>query len=106
MAACPSRMAMSDAEPLPGGVKVMLGPVGNSPGPDLIVSVTATLLLIGLSLASTTVTKSQVPENVHEHLGGSGATTTFGQDWALDDLWGTETKMVSAMASAMVRART
>src|SRR3954470_22194348 len=59
MAAWPSRMAMSDAEPLPGGVKVMLGPVGNSPGPDLIVSVTGTLLLIALSLASTTVTKSQ-----------------------------------------------
>ena len=50
---------MSDAEPLPGGVNVMLGPVGNSPGPDLIVSVTGTLLLIGLPLASTTVTKSQ-----------------------------------------------
>src|SRR3954465_10812497 len=59
MAAWPSRMEMSDAVPLPGGVKVMLGPVGNSPGPDLIVSVTGTLLLIALPLASTTVTNSQ-----------------------------------------------
>ncbi len=49
---------MSDAEPLPGGVNVMLGPVGNSPGPDVIVSVTVTALLIGFPLESTTVTKS------------------------------------------------
>ena len=49
---------MSDAAPPPGGVNVMLGPVGNSPGPDVIVSVTVTLLLIGLPLASTTVTSS------------------------------------------------
>ena len=56
MAAWPSRIAMSDAEPPPGGVKVMLGPVGNSPGPDLIVSVTGAVLLIALPLASTTVT--------------------------------------------------
>jgi hypothetical protein len=58
MAAWPSRIAMSDAEPLPGGVKVMLGPVGNSPGPDLIVNVTVTLLLRAFPLASTTVTYS------------------------------------------------
>src|SRR5450631_3881708 len=58
MAAWPSKMAMSEAAPLPGGVKVMLGPVGNSPGPDLIVSVTVAVLLIAVPLASTTVTKS------------------------------------------------
>ena len=50
---------MSDAEPPPGGVKVMLGPVGNSPGPDLSVSVTGTLLLMALPVASTTVTSNQ-----------------------------------------------
>src|ERR1035437_376053 len=49
---------MSDAAPLPGGVNVMLGPVGNSPGPDVTVSVTVTLLLIALPLESTTVTSS------------------------------------------------
>src|SRR5512141_418025 len=58
MAAWPSRIEMSDADPLPGGVNVMLGPVGNSPGPDLIVRVTVTLLLRALPLASTTVTYS------------------------------------------------
>ena len=41
-----------------GGVNVMLGPVGNSPGPDLIVSVTVTLLLIALPVESTTVTSN------------------------------------------------
>ena len=45
IAAWPSRIPMSDADPLPGGVNVMLGPVGNSPGPDLMVKVTGTLLL-------------------------------------------------------------
>ena len=41
---------MSEAAPPPDGVNVMLGPVGNSPGPDVTVSVTVTLLLIGLPL--------------------------------------------------------
>jgi hypothetical protein len=50
---------MSDAVPLPVGVKVILGPVGNSPGPEVTVSVTSTLLLIGLPAESTTLTSSQ-----------------------------------------------
>src|SRR4029079_305540 len=58
IAAWPSRMLMSEAVPMLGGVKVMLGPVGNSPGAALIVSVTATLLLIGLPVESTTVTSN------------------------------------------------
>ena len=41
-----------------GGVKVMLGPVGSSPGPDLIVSVTGTVLLMALPVESTTVTSN------------------------------------------------
>ena len=40
------------------GVNVMVGPVGNSPGPDVTVNVTGTLLLRGLPLASTTWTRS------------------------------------------------
>jgi len=55
---------MSDGEPLPSepllpiGVNVMLGPVGNSPGPEVTVSVTVTLLLSGSPPASTTLTSS------------------------------------------------
>ncbi len=37
----------------------MLDPVGNSPGPDLIVSVTVTLFLMGLPLESTTLASNQ-----------------------------------------------
>jgi len=59
MAACPSRMAISLAGLAVPAVNVMLGPVGNSPGPDVTVSVTVTLLLIGLPLESTTVTSNQ-----------------------------------------------
>ena len=49
---------MSDTEPPPDGVNVMLGPVGNSPGPEVTVSVTVTLLLTGLPAESTTVTSN------------------------------------------------
>jgi len=50
MAALPSMMAISDCALLDGGVNVMLGPVGNSPGPDSMESVTVTLLLMALPL--------------------------------------------------------
>lgn len=43
-----------------GGKNVMLGPVGNSPGPDVIVSVTDAVLLSGLPLESTMLTVSNV----------------------------------------------
>ncbi len=56
MAAFPSAMAMSDCSLLDAGVKVILVPVGNSPGPDVMDRVTATLLLMGLPLLSRTVT--------------------------------------------------
>ena len=58
---------MSDAVPLPGGVKVMLELVGTSPGPDVTSSVTGTLSLMGFPLESTTVTSSHascVPSTV------------------------------------------
>src|ERR1017187_7093968 len=44
-------MAMSES-----GANAMAGPVGNSPGPDSIVSVTGGELLNAFPLASTTVT--------------------------------------------------
>src|ERR1017187_9444105 len=44
-------MVMSES-----GAKVMLDPVGNSPGPDSTASVTGGQLLIGLPSLSTTVT--------------------------------------------------
>jgi hypothetical protein len=43
------------------------------------------------------------PENVHELLGRSGTVTLFGQNWALDDLWGAETKIISAMVACSPR---
>ncbi|HKO47321.1 MAG TPA: hypothetical protein VJV79_06340 [Polyangiaceae bacterium] len=46
------------------------------------------------------------PENVHEHLDGPGTIPIFGRDWALNDLWGAQTEIVSAMASAMAGAGT
>src|ERR1039458_2630983 len=58
MAAMPSRMAMSDCGSFEAGLNVMERPVGNSPGPDSIVKVTGGELLIGLPLASCTVTRS------------------------------------------------
>lgn len=59
MAACPSSFAMSLAGLLVPGVNVMLGPVANSPGPEVTVSVTVTLSLISLPLPSMTVTSNQ-----------------------------------------------
>src|SRR5450759_1354041 len=53
MAAWPSRMAISEF-----GANVMDGPVGNSPGPDSIASVTGGQLLIALPSLSTMVTMS------------------------------------------------
>ena len=47
---------MSDGAPLPGGVNVMLGPVGNSPGPDTTERVTGTVLLMAAPVESKTVT--------------------------------------------------
>jgi hypothetical protein len=46
-------MAMSEF-----GANVIEGPVGNSPGPEMMLSVTGGELLNGLPLASTTVTMS------------------------------------------------
>src|ERR1700677_3712713 len=58
MAASPSRIAMSDLGSLDGGLNVMDRPVGNSPGPDSMVKVTGGELLIGVPVASCTVTRS------------------------------------------------
>ena len=41
-------MTMSDEELLEGGMKVMLVPVGNWPGPEITDKVTGTLLLMGV----------------------------------------------------------
>src|SRR5271168_2212964 len=52
MAAFPSRIGIS-----PALSKEIVRPVGNSPGPDSIVNVTAGELLSGLPAASSTVTR-------------------------------------------------
>jgi hypothetical protein len=45
------------------------------------------------------------PENVHEHPGGSGTITIFGQDWALNDLWGAEAAEAAVVSAMEKRQR-
>jgi hypothetical protein len=58
MAAWPSRIAMSEALPRPGGEKVIERPVGNSPGPETMERVTAGLSFTRAPEASSRVTTS------------------------------------------------